>query len=414
MITVAYCGDGGAGVTSNDPCCQIFLGMPGSTGNGATTSTKGSGSNGGTGATTTMATTESGNGGISVAVNGGTTVGINNNGTVSGIVGGSTPSSPADGLTATTIAIAVGFTGGLFIIAGLYFFIAYRKKRVRTPQNRQSESQKQQQPHRSPINIFQDQPTNIQGQSYFAGAIRDPGTSTSQEQILPSASPIPIDTVGNNVNSKNRASNSEYDEEFNYGPTNGSIARSSRFSFLRDETLARPTRTPAQQQQDYRISVNEVNRNGNFVSGPSNYTVDNTKDNQYSVYSEVQTDGGRANDGYNTMDSAASEAFNAETSQYSSYVSEYSDYQASEYRPVSYSLANSVAKNQGGRGGGGGTDDGYQDLLRNNNNQLSYTETDDRGMFKVKVLFPYEKDMDDELSLKPGEIGKSFYFYFFS
>ncbi|KAJ3018736.1 UNVERIFIED_CONTAM: hypothetical protein HDU68_011002 [Siphonaria sp. JEL0065] len=398
---VAYCGDGGAGVMTNDRCCQIFLngtGIAGSTGTGGVGAI-------GAGATTTTSPKS-----IGVEVNGVTTVGISNNDTVSGIVGSSTSTPPAGGLTATTIAIAVGFTGGLLIIAGLYFFIAYRKKRIRD-----SQAEKPQQPNQSPTNIFQDQPTNTQRQSYFAGAARD--RETSQEQILSNAAPVPIGGVIN----KNRAGNAEYEEEFNYAPTNGSIARVSRSSFLRDVTLARPTRSQGQQlqqlqqpqrrslqqQQDYRISVNEVNRNGNFASvysdAPSNYMsdYDNTTNNQYSMYSKAQVDGGRINGGYTTMDSAISEAFKDKKSQYSSYVSEYSDYQASEYQPVSYALPNNATKNQEGRG----TDDAYLDVLTdNNNNRLSYTGTDDGGMFKVKVLFPYEKDMDDELALKPGEI----------
>ncbi|KAJ3263952.1 hypothetical protein HDU77_009601 [Chytriomyces hyalinus] len=399
----AYCREGsGKGAISNDPCCAVFLGK--ST-NSDTGSARSGTSNSDTGSSKSGATNSgSGSTGMGLGASGlnagnipngaSTSASDKTNNTpgstsaASGVLSGAMNSGM--GTTATTIAIVVGFLGGLVIIIALYMFITYRNKRgqQRAGADESAAAGKDTQMNsaaaiaairaggaqkgkigdgeRSPVNVF---------------ATRQRGGSA--DPILPNAAASGFggyggttDAADYNTTAGTRGAGgvaSEYlESEFDYAPVGeGKLNTAGAYSWMKEdgELFA-----DSQNIQDLRLAEQDDSRGQSFYSemGESANDAPPRSNNFASVYSEALSS---VNDRPITMSSLAQDG------------NLYSEYAESEYRPVSYAFPSNESQ--------------YTDGADMNQ---SYTGAEDGGMFKVKVLFQYEKDMDDELSLRPGEI----------
>ncbi|KAJ3070814.1 hypothetical protein HDU98_006180 [Podochytrium sp. JEL0797] len=285
------------------------------------------------------------------------------------------PPSSNGGTVTTTIAIVVGLVGGLAIIGGLYMFIAYRRKRVQII-NRDAEVFPSSSANgsgggfpgpklNSPVDVFQSQATVS---TFNNSNARD--RSGSSDPILPfAAGPGMKGPSGGGINS----SNGNFDDEFDYDPVKSmptNLARDSEIlSILEGEEGDGGGRNVMIPARSAAYSV--------YSEAPSQAYTGTNYTNKYSIYSEQ--DGREFFNG--TMDSSAREEFN---NKYKSYAS--TSEAQSEYRPVSYVLPN-----------------GTQQTVVGNAN-VSGLPDPEEGMFQVKVLFAYEKDLPDELGLQPGDI----------
>ncbi|KAI8618283.1 hypothetical protein BC830DRAFT_1109683 [Chytriomyces sp. MP71] len=360
---VAYCGTGGQGQTTNDPCCQIFLG------------------NGGTAGITTMgAGAPLGNTNGNLPNTGLGTAGAGGQ-SMTGVAGTASntqqiangPANSGSGKTATTIAIVVGFLGGLTIIIGLYMFIAYRNKRVQAGKDAETGARSGNAAaaiaaiKNSGGPLYQNRSGNTKANGGAATLARGRADrSGSAELMNTNAAPFANDGL----------------EDFDYEPVGegnlDATPKSVRYSWMKEGLLGT-------------ISAGEVGGAGGVRSYYSE--APSTRQSMQNApvqgrFQSIYSDAARSSAIGGTMESSRQRDFQEKKSQYSSYVSDYSE---SEYRPVSYALPNNELQMQGNDVDGGEVN-------------LSYTENEDEGMFKVKVLFQYEKDMGDELSLKPGEI----------
>ncbi|KAJ3229906.1 hypothetical protein HDU81_004920 [Chytriomyces hyalinus] len=439
----AYCRDGsGKGALTNDPCCAVFLSKAatGTTSNngsgngngGSTNSNNGSGNtNGGstntnTGTGNTNSGTNNGSGGTnggksdpnngsvngntgsgntgSGNTNNGRTVGVENGGTgdnvgtgstanginagsttngtmpgaknssgspsaASGISGGSANSGI--GMTATTIAIVVGLLGGLVIIGALYLFISYRNKR----------GQKQASGNDAGNSTMAAIRTGGANKSGRENGNQSPENIFAPRQRGPSADPILPNAAESGVGGYSfptdgaRGTNgaSEY-LDFDYAPVGEGKLSVGEYSWMKDDN---ELFEDGNKNRESRLAQQDKSRGQSLYSAmreSANYNQSRSN-NFASIYSEAVSSGV---DRPTTMNSMA---YNL-TSEYES-----------EYRPVSYAypsnasqFANGVDMNQSPSAG------------------------EDAGLFKVKVLFQYEKDMEDELSLRPGDIGEFIFF----
>ncbi|KAI8831073.1 hypothetical protein BJ741DRAFT_618061 [Chytriomyces cf. hyalinus JEL632] len=424
----AYCRDGsGKGALTNDPCCTVFLSKvaTGTTSNSNTGS--GNGNSGSTNSNNGSGNTNSGSSNTnngSVGANGGK--GDPNNGSVNGnngsgnngnngsgntinegtagaenpATGGNSPTDPPAngidagsttngtmpgangstsaasgisggsqnsgmGMTATTIAIVVGLLGGLVIIVALYMFIAYRNKR----------GQKQASGNDAGNSGMAGIRTGGANKSGREDGNQSPENIFAPRQRGPSADPILPNAAASGVGgysfptdgARGNGGMSEY-LDFDYAPMGeGKLSATGEYWMKDDNELFED----GNKNRESRLAQQDKSRGQSLYSAmreSANYNQSRSN-NFASVYSEAVSSGV---DRPTTMNSMA---YNL-TSEYEP-----------EYRPLSYAYPLNESQ--------------FADGVDMNQSSLG---VEDAGLFKVKVLFQYEKDMEDELSLRPGDI----------